>query len=231
MHRRTPSNQPSLPPHNIRNFSPTNPSSSSSSSWSLFKGTMNNPPLPVTCLLRPFSPPRKHRRRHRTAFLALLGLVAFTCYLVFISNPTLDMSKSLRTHVQAHDRVHGYDDQSRLDLNPDQQTIRHETPPYRKIQQYLQAVPVPPPRSQIYLSPSEELAALAAFLAALPHNVLPPSVDPSQPLDPQLVLDFDTRSERAKEELHQVVEEVWTRYPVMLFTKVHILLLRVNADQ
>jgi hypothetical protein len=34
------------------------------------------------------------------------------------------------------------------------------------------------------------------------------------------VLDFDTRSPRAADEVNQIVQNVWSRYPVMLFTKV-----------
>jgi len=90
---------------------------------------------------------------------------------------------------------------------------------FRKVQQYLQ--PVPPPRLPLSLTPTEELAAVSAFIAALPYNVLPHSVDPSLPLDPQLVLDFDPRSESGRDELDQLVEQVWSRFPVILFTKHH----------
>jgi len=80
---------------------------------------------------------------------------------------------------------------------------------------------VPAQRPPLDLSPSEELAALSAFIAALPHNVLPTAVDPNTPLDPQLVLDFDPRSESARDEVERLVEEVWSRFPVMLYTKLH----------
>ncbi|KIJ67772.1 hypothetical protein HYDPIDRAFT_173539 [Hydnomerulius pinastri MD-312] len=189
---------------------------------------MNTPPLPVTSLLHPFSSPRKHRLKHRTTIFALFGLVALTCYVLFILNPTLDISKPLRTHVQDHDRVYAYNDENqaaqKANANanvPEQQSASYRNSAHRKTQPQLQPVPVAPQRPQISLTPSEELAALSAFLAALPHNVLPATVDPKEPLDPQLVLDFDPRSERAREELNRVVEEVWSRYPVMLFTKLH----------
>ena len=151
-------------------------------------------PMP---LLSPIGSPRKHRVKHRTALLALLSLFTFTCYLLFVTYP----SKTLLTRVQDH---------------------IHETPKpstkYRKVQQFLQ--PAPSPRLPLVLSPTEELAALSAFIAALPFNVLPHSVDPSLPLDPQLVLDFDPRSESARDELDRLVEQVWSRFPVILFTKV-----------
>lgn len=85
--------------------------------------------------------------------------------------------------------------------------------------------PVPTPRPPLSLSPTEELAALSAFIAALPHNVLPLSVNPDESLDPQLVLDFDPRGETAREELDRVVEQVWARFPVMLFAKACFLSL------
>ncbi|KAI0030955.1 hypothetical protein K488DRAFT_13116, partial [Vararia minispora EC-137] len=65
------------------------------------------------------------------------------------------------------------------------------------------------------LDAHQELAALTSFMAALPQNVLPPSVDPAAPLDPQLVLDFDTRSPAAANELDELVRDVWLRNPVM----------------
>lgn len=72
---------------------------------------------------------------------------------------------------------------------------------------------------QIKLSEVEELAALSGFLASLPQNVVPPHVDPSQPLDPQLILDFDTRGSRAQEEVISFTEDVWARNPVFLYAK------------
>ena len=39
-------------------------------------------------------------------------------------------------------------------------------------------------------------------------------------LDPQLVLDFDTRSPQAAEELDELVRDVWHRNPVVIFSKV-----------
>ncbi|KIJ18583.1 hypothetical protein PAXINDRAFT_161441 [Paxillus involutus ATCC 200175] len=176
---------------------------------------MSSLPLPVTSLFHPFHSPRKHRLKHRTILFSLFGLVAFTCYLLFISGTTLDIERSL-PHVQDHDRVRAPTDLRQLAVNPNPVV---PNAPHRKYQQHLQ--PVPPTRPQISLSPSEELAALSAFLAALPQNVIPTTVDPDQPLDPQLVLDFDTRSESSKEELDRVIDEVWTRYPVILFTKLH----------
>lgn len=70
------------------------------------------------------------------------------------------------------------------------------------------------------LSPEQELGALTAFMAALPQNVIPSNIDPTVPIDPQLVLDFDTRSPEAEDEIADVVVDAWMNNPVVLFTKV-----------
>ncbi|EIW81441.1 hypothetical protein CONPUDRAFT_55596 [Coniophora puteana RWD-64-598 SS2] len=73
----------------------------------------------------------------------------------------------------------------------------------------------------LVLTPEEELAAVSAFLAVLPSNTIPKSVDPAKPIDPQLVLDFNVRAPSARKELDQTVKETWARYPVMAFAKKH----------
>jgi hypothetical protein len=70
------------------------------------------------------------------------------------------------------------------------------------------------------LSPAEELGAVTSFLAALPENQLPGGADPAAPVDPELVLDFDTRAPGARDELADVVRDVWARNPVVIFGKV-----------
>ena len=78
-------------------------------------------------------------------------------------------------------------------------------------------------RPQITLTPEEELAALSSFIISLPdQNILPPSVDPSRPIDPQLILDFDTRADGAEDELKRLVAATWEYNPVVMYTKVFI---------
>lgn len=74
--------------------------------------------------------------------------------------------------------------------------------------------------AQIKLNAAQELAAISSFLASLPQNHIPPSVDPSVPIDPQLVLDFDTHNQRAAEEVQAMVDDVWSQNPVFLYSKV-----------
>jgi hypothetical protein len=75
-------------------------------------------------------------------------------------------------------------------------------------------------RKQIALSPPEELAAIIQFLTSQSSNSLPLSVNPLEPIDPQLVCGFDTRSQRAVEEVKWMREDVLTQYPVLLFVEV-----------
>jgi hypothetical protein len=75
-------------------------------------------------------------------------------------------------------------------------------------------------RPQITLTPEAELAALSSFIISLPdQNILPPSVDPSQSIDPQLILDFDARADGAEAELKRLVAATWETYPVVMYTK------------
>lgn len=78
---------------------------------------------------------------------------------------------------------------------------------------------------QVHLTKKEELAAVSSFLASLSsRNHIPPFVDPSSPIDPQLILDFDTRAPWAAKEVQAMVDDVWSRNPVFLYSKVCALL-------
>ena len=61
---------------------------------------------------------------------------------------------------------------------------------------------------------------MSSFLASLRSNSIPHFVDPSRPIDPELVLEFDTRSPRAQEEVRVMVKDVWAQNPVFLYSKV-----------
>jgi hypothetical protein len=74
----------------------------------------------------------------------------------------------------------------------------------------------------LQLTTNEELASLVAFLSsALSSNALPDSIDPTQPLDPELVLDFDVRSEQSRQEIKTWVADAWEANPVVLFVSAH----------
>ncbi|KAI0949016.1 hypothetical protein AcW1_008732 [Taiwanofungus camphoratus] len=145
---------------------------------------------------------------YRTTFLALFVLVVVSVYVLLITQPSL----SPISIFEADGARAGHPSPR---LSPDAfrlAALRHKWPG------------LPPDnnasRPQVTLDAAQELAAVSSFLASLPQNVIPSSVDPSQPIDPQLVLDFDTRSPHAPEEVETVVRDVWARNPVMLYSKV-----------
>ena len=71
----------------------------------------------------------------------------------------------------------------------------------------------------LVLEPRQELGVLVAFMAAVTAK-LPSHIDPSKPLDPQLVVGFDTRADGARDEIEALVEETWSNYPVVIFSQV-----------
>ncbi|THH03503.1 hypothetical protein EW146_g10430 [Bondarzewia mesenterica] len=144
--------------------------------------------------------PRKNRQR--TTFLALFALIAVSVYIFLVAQPTLVTPIPLQHP------------------NDDTATWRHVANSY-VLKHRKAAGQAPNERPQVSLDTAQELAAITSFMAALPQNVIPSTVDPSLPIDPQLVLDFDTRSPRATAEVDEVVSDVWTRNPVVLFSKLH----------
>jgi len=140
--------------------------------------------------------PRKFRLR--ATLLCLFSLMSLTAYICLISPPALSFES------------------------------RHHHPPHWRnlAAQFPLPPPGPPPRPDVLLSPEQELGALTAFMAALPQNVIPSNIDPSRPIDPQLVLDFDTRSPEAVDEIDDVVLGAWMNNPVVLFTKLRSAVTR-----
>ncbi|KAG2064322.1 hypothetical protein BDR04DRAFT_1130812 [Suillus decipiens] len=165
--------------------------------------------FPVTSLLHSLQYQRKPLN-HRATSLALISLIVVSFYIFFVAKPSLDLTPiALRTDALGHAGSHGSFPQDKGDSPPSSRLFRLPSNDHVTNAN----------RPQIKLDESQELAAVAAFLAALPQNMIPRSIDPSKPIDPQLVLDFDTRSPRAAEEVNQIVQHVWSRYPVMMFTK------------
>jgi hypothetical protein len=59
---------------------------------------------------------------------------------------------------------------------------------------------------------------LFQFITSTSNNALPTTLDPNEPLDPQLVLDFDyTRPATARDDLAALVYDTFHMYPVVLF--------------
>lgn len=145
------------------------------------------------------------RARARAIILAILALM---CLFTFVLNSLSPSIALRRSDNAATDQI-----AVALETVKDSRVAaaaaasRHKQPPNKW-------------RTQLKLTPAQELAAISSFLESLPQNVIPSSVDPTRPIDPQLVLDFDTGSSRAAAEVEAMVYDVWSRNPVMLYSKV-----------
>jgi hypothetical protein len=146
---------------------------------------------------------RPRKTRLRATFFCLFSLVVLTTYVCLISPPVLFPSHPLHPYRAKLERI---DDSWRM-FAP---TLKETSNPSHL------AVSKP----DVKLSPEQELGALTAFMAALPQNVIPSNIDPSKQIDPQLVLDFDTRKPQAEMEIDNLVVDVWLGNPVVLFAKV-----------
>ncbi|TRM70264.1 hypothetical protein BD626DRAFT_390803 [Schizophyllum amplum] len=167
--------------------------------------------LPAPVQLGPSPPPTpklsstlvSRRVRYRGAYLLLL-LLSLSAYFCLI-HPSFSSRLAMR---------------GSRPLPPDPLTVALDS--IRAQMVHGQRRPHPPGSmgaSPLVLDAPQELAAVSSFLASLRSNSIPHFVDPSQPIDPELVLEFDTRSPRAPEEVQVMVEEVWTRNPVFLYAK------------
>lgn len=150
--------------------------------------------------------------RSRTGLFALVGLVCISIYLILAQHTSFSPSLAFRNA----------DTPAADQLAVALETIRNsrvaaDAYRHRKMSKGQ--------RPQLHLTTEQELAAVSSFLASLPQNVIPLTVDPSRPIDPQLVLDFDTMSVRAPQEVEAMVEDVWTRNPIFLYSKVRLLLI------
>lgn len=150
--------------------------------------------------------PRK--TRYRSTFIAVAALLVVSTYIFFARHPSLSSYALRRTDTPAVDQIAvALEAMHNSRLSGDMRASRkHKHLLHKGV--------------QLTLDPAQELAAISSFLASLPQNVIPLSVDPSVAIDPQLVLDFDTRSSRALEEVQHMVDDVWLRNPVFLYSKV-----------
>jgi hypothetical protein len=161
--------------------------------------------MPLSSKVFPLRPPRLRRR---ATFLALVLLVIFSLYLLFHhSFSTLTALKS--------------------GPSPD---VHRVLETLKAHQHNLKPYPTEH-RKQVHLDLAQELAAVSSFIASLPHNVIPSYIDPELPIDPQLILDFDTRGSRAEQEVQAMVTDVWTRNPVFLYSKVSYQHARSQAHR
>ncbi|KAF9462437.1 hypothetical protein BDZ94DRAFT_1165919 [Collybia nuda] len=151
--------------------------------------------------------PRK--TRHRSTFIAVAALLVVSTYVFFARHPSLSSYALRRADTPAVDQI-----AVALEAMHNSR-LSGGTRASRKHKHLLNK------GVQLALDPAQELAAVSSFLASLPQNVIPLSVDPSVTIDPQLVLDFDTRNPRAQEEVQHMVDDVWSRNPIFLYSKLY----------
>lgn len=169
------------------------------------------PPLEMFNTFQNSSSPSKPKQFwQRTTFLALFALIIVSAYVLLISQPSL-------APIAMHDANHSIHSVttgrlSKLSTEAYRLAALHKKRPKATAGAAVASKPVE-------LTPKQELAAITDFLASLPQNVIPSSVDPSKPIDPQLVLDFDTRTPQAEEMIKDLEHDAWTRYPVVLYSK------------
>ncbi|KAF5344028.1 hypothetical protein D9758_012878 [Tetrapyrgos nigripes] len=146
------------------------------------------------------------KSRSRLSIIFLLSLVLLSSYILIIQRSTITASFTLVPNSS--------ESVSTPDIVLALEALKHS---HAKLSSHQKAFA----RPQIELTPEQELAAVSSFLASLPQNIIPPFVDPSHPIDPQLVLDFDTRGPRAMDEMKFVTEQTWSHNPVFLYSKLY----------
>ncbi|KAJ2924268.1 hypothetical protein H1R20_g12817, partial [Candolleomyces eurysporus] len=164
--------------------------------------------------------PRK--AKYRTTFVGLLFVVFLSTYIFLAHGSSLSPALALRRvdSPVANQLDVALESTENSRVNPDSDSPPPVVPPVRHdSSSFLSGKGRHRHRPPLKLDSAQELAAISSFIASLPQNVIPPTVDPSKPIDPQLVLDFDTRNPRAADEVRQLVEECWSRNPVFLYSK------------
>lgn len=185
-----------------------------------FEAPPLTPPLAVFNHFQLANPPqsRKHKQYwQRTTFLALFALVIVSVYVLLANGPSL--SPIAREGVDRSFTGIAADRLSRLSSEAYRLAAMRRKRPKGTTTSTSSAYATSDTASNVQLTPGQELAAVTSFLASLPQNIIPSNVDPTQPIDPQLVLDFDTRSPQAATEIAQLEHDAWVRYPVVLYSK------------
>lgn len=159
------------------------------------------------------------RRRLRTTLIVfIISALAFVGVIrVYIGPAKASLD---RISASLHDR--SYPPLTRLRLEQEESlppTLPQ--PPSHELHIQAQAHADKIPQFFLRLSPSEELGAVVAYLTSLGANaMIPPSIDPSSPVDPDLILEFNTRSPRAREEVKALMADTWAANPVVVISEV-----------
>ncbi|KAI5116693.1 hypothetical protein M0805_002855 [Coniferiporia weirii] len=158
--------------------------------------------------------------RRRATFLALVVLLALSAWTVLTTSLAEHDS---RGWTDWHKRAPQGTDSAGRHRFLNSASFRGATtlPGSHNTPSYPNANANGPERPSLTLTPRDELAALTAFMAALPWNALPAHVDARAPLDPELILDFDVRRnrDRALTQLAELRRDTWALNPVVIFGK------------
>lgn len=198
------------------------------------KASLDSPPItPALAVFNSFyhsnastSKPRQYWQR--TTVLALLALILLSGYILLVSQPSL---APITPHDKSPERTFtsiAAEKLSRLSTEAHRLAALHGHKSSKSHSSSAETAS-DAAAAQVRLTPEQELAAVTSFLASLPQNVIPSNVDPLHPIDPQLVLDFDTRSPQALQEVEQLVVDSWARYPVVLYSKVRASYVSLTA--
>jgi hypothetical protein len=189
------------------------------------KISLESPPVtPALAVFNVFAHEKSvnhHKTRQywqRTTFLALLALVLISGYVLLVSPPSL----SPIVHRDGDQSLTGIAAQRLSRLSSEAYRLASS---HRRIKGHGTTTTSSDESTSsgmtaLQLTPEQELAVVTSFLASLAENIIPSSVDPSRPIDPEVVLDFNTRSPHAVQELEQLVADSWVHYPVVLYSKV-----------
>lgn len=172
------------------------------------------------------------RRRMRPfALMLALGTLAF----IFILRPymigsdsvssKLDWSSSSKSRPYppvSAGRIPPLEDTDHA-LNQDDTPVAHHGAAPAKGSSNMGSTASSGAHSPLKLTLAEELGAVVAYLTSLGANArIPHTIDPTRPIDAELILGFNTRSSKASAEVSELVRETWEINPVVMFGEVRL---------
>lgn len=147
-------------------------------------------------------------RRFRPALLLATSLLILL--IIYASRPS---QASINEHLAKNPDLGAFGNGFIKKEEPRLQLIDiNDEPP-----QEIKYTPRPKGPALEWASKEDELLALIGFITGATGNVLPPSVDPAEPIDPSVLLGFDPSGPHAADDLEFLKEEVNALYPLVLF--------------
>ncbi|KAI5450082.1 hypothetical protein NCC49_003709 [Naganishia albida] len=138
-------------------------------------------------------------------------------YIVDTASPLAHGDTSPQNEAAAAAGSRVKDAGSKSALQPETYRTRVAPPAKEAAESLAAVVPFDSSDVDFTMNAREETAALISFITSTSNNALPATLDPSLPLDPQLVLDFDFTRPSARADLSALVADTFAMYPVVLF--------------